>query len=178
VILSIRKEFLVLVPILAVLTTGSIILVANPQIFGLPPSKCCYNQERSITLSSVKLTSGSTGDVTSTKASFQISINNPGAETYVESVTLTELDTTRGLGSGNLSNTEQIIGAWSVSGNSNEPINFSSESGMNELAASTTTSFTLYPYTQTSLNLSKGQTLNYAIDFTDGESLSGSVVAN
>lgn len=85
-------------------------------------------------------------------------VNNPHFSSNITGITLT--------GSGISS-----VGNWETSSG----VSYFSN-GNNALPASETTSFTFYPY-GTSQSITTGQVFNYVIDFANGQSVSGSLIA-
>ncbi len=119
-----------------------------------------------ISLTSGVLYSGTTSDsATSATSSLSAALNNPGPATYISGISLT--------GSGISS-----ISTWC---NSNvvacAQINFANSGTGNALGPGQVTTLVFYPATPTSITLRPGETFNYVISFANGQSISGSLVA-
>ena len=157
-------------PVIAtiILIAGTLVLalVVGAYTFGLFGSNV-----KTVTLSSATLYGGVTADpATISTSSLTISLNNPGSATTITSVTIT--------GSG-----ISPVNAWdttSASGAAANTINFGlgyTAGNPNAMAPGTVTSFTFYPWVVASQSILTGQTFNYVINFANGQSVSGSLIA-
>ena len=166
-------------PVIAtiILIAGTLVLalVVGAYTFGLFGSNV-----KTVTLASATLYGGvsATGNSAAT-SSLTVALNNPGSQTYITSVTLT--------GAG--LNTPIVV--WdntSAAQTSSNKITFSSASmasngcpnptwNNNVLCAGAVSSFTIYPYQPTAVPITTGQTFNYVINFQNGQSVSGSLIA-
>ena len=158
-------------PVIAtiILIAGTLVLalVVGAYTFGLFGSNV-----KTVTLSSATLYGGV--DATALLAptsSMTFSLNNPGSATTITGVTLT--------GAGLVS----TIIAWDI-GNLASPaannINFGQAYGVgnpNAMPPGTVTSFTFYPWSAAQQSILTGQTFNYVINFANGQSVSGSLIA-
>jgi len=158
-------------PVIAtiILIAGTLVLalVVGAYTFGLFGSNV-----KTVTLSSGTLYGGVTADpATTSTSSLTFSLNNPGSATTITGVTLT--------GSGLTS----TITAWdtgSLPSPAANNINFQQAYGAgnpNAMPPGTVTSFTFYPWSAASQPILTGQTFNYVITFANGQSVSGSLIA-
>ncbi len=117
-----------------------------------------------LTLSSANFYDGLTGSSSNPpKANLSISFNNPEAETYVTSLSVTE---------------ERItITTWQDGENSTSLIDFSVHSPANVIASGKVTNLTYYPRTAFPVNITAGEDWNYVIVLANGESVSGSLIS-
>jgi len=157
-------------PVIAtiILIAGTLVLalVVGAYTFGLFGSNV-----KTVTLSSATLYGGVTASATIVAtSSLTISLNNPGSATTITSVTIT--------GSG-----IAPVNAWdstSAAGAAANTINFAqgyTAGNPNAMAPGTVTSFTFYPWATASQTILTGQTFNYVINFANGQSVSGSLIA-
>ena len=149
-------------PVIAtiILIAGTLVLalVVGAYTFGLFGSNV-----KTVTLSSATLYGGteqaSTGLPIASGATYMtFALNNPGSISTITGITLT--------GAGVSS-----ISTWETSGGTDF-----GTSPYNVLAAGQVTSYTFYPY-GTIQSITTGQTFNYVISFANGQSVSGSVIA-
>ncbi len=154
----------VIATIILIAATLVLALVVGAYTFGLFGSNV-----KTITLTSATLYGGVS--VTASQAatsSLGLSLNNPGSLTEISSLTLTGT----GLSS--------AITGWCASATANcpTPVVFgSTANNENNLTAGAVTTFTFYPKTVTSFSITTGQTFNYVINFANGQSVSGSLIA-
>ena len=118
-----------------------------------------------ITLSSATLYGGVTSDNTTLAAtsSLTFSLNNPGSATTITSVTLTGAGLTT------------PITTWNIAAavhSSSYLVN-----NANSMTAGAVTAFTFYPVQSPSVPITTGQTFNYVMNFQNGQSVSGSLIA-
>jgi len=163
------KKTAAVTPVIAtiILIAGTLVLalVVGAYTFGLFGSNV-----KTVTLSSATLYGGvaayGAGQATS---SISLSINNPGSATTVTSITLT------GTGLGN------PITLWSTTSTTDNSVNFAAAyvtNGANAMLPGQVSSFTYYPMSTTSAQpITTGQTFNYVINFANGQSVSGSLIA-
>jgi flagellin-like protein len=148
-------------PVIAtiILIAGTLVLalVVGAYTFGLFGSNV-----KTVTLSSATLYGGTEPAALAPAASgatyMTFSLNNPGSASTVTSVTLTGAGITAVTQWGNNGGTDYLL------------------SGNNALSAGQVSSYTFYPY-GTSQTITTGQTFNYVISFANGQSVSGSVIA-
>jgi flagellin-like protein len=149
-------------PVIAtiILIAGTLVLalVVGAYTFGLFGSNV-----KTVTLSSATLYGGTEpaaiGNPPSGAATYMtFSLNNPGSASTITSITLTGAGVTAVTLWGNVGGTGYLL------------------SGNNALAAGQVTSYTFYPY-GTAQSITTGQTFNYVISFQNGQSVSGSVIA-
>jgi flagellin-like protein len=155
-------------PVIAtiILIAGTLVLalVVGAYTFGLFGSNV-----KTVTLSSATLYGGVTADpVTQATASLTISLNNPGSATVISSITLTGsgISTLTGWDTGNLQSVAPSLQYTPYTANS-----------PNAMGPGTVTSFTFYPWAASSQAVLTGQTFNYVITFANGQSVSGSLIA-
>ncbi len=159
-------------PVIAtiILIAGTLVLalVVGAYTFGLFGSNV-----KTVTLSSATLYGGvsqTTGGQVAT-SSLTLSLNNPGSASAISSVTLT--------GTGLAS----PITSWSstsnyVAANLVAFVNSYNSLSPNALSPGQVTSYTFYPNTgANSASITTGQTFNYVINFVNGQSVSGSLIA-
>jgi flagellin-like protein len=154
-------------PVIAtiILIAGTLVLalVVGAYTFGLFGSNV-----KTVTLSSATLYGGVTASSSvAATSSLTLAINNPGSATTISSVTLT--------GAG-----ISPVSSWdtsSASGTAGSTVNFATQSNANAMAAGAVTSFTFYPWSSSSQPITTGQTFNYVINFANGQSVSGSLIA-
>jgi len=152
-------------PVIAtiILIAGTLVLalVVGAYTFGLFGSNV-----KTVTVSSATLYGGTpaigAGLATS---SFTMSLNNPGSASTITSLTLTGT----GLGS--------PISLWSVTTDTGGSVNFNAIAGPNSMLPGQVSSFTLYPIGVAGQTITTGQTFKYVIHFANGQSVSGSLIA-
>jgi flagellin-like protein len=149
-------------PVIAtiILIAGTLVLalVVGAYTFGLFGSNV-----KTVTLSSATLYGGTEplaiGNPPATGATYMtFSLNNPGSQSSITSITLTGAGVT-------------AVTLWGTSTGS--AYNAGSN---NVLSAGQVSSYTFYPY-GTAQSIVTGQTFNYVISFQNGQSVSGSVIA-
>ncbi len=155
-------------PVIAtiILIAGTLVLalVVGAYTFGLFGSNV-----KTVTLSSATLYGGlsATGTLVAT-SSLTVALNNPGSATYITSVTMT--------GAG-----ISTITAWdnsTAASSANNLVVFgTSHPGNNAMSAGAVTSFTYYPENAAQQTITTGQVFNYVINFANGQSVSGSLIA-
>ncbi|MDH2902271.1 MAG: hypothetical protein PXY39_15010 [archaeon] len=166
-----RKKGITPVIATIILIAGTLVLalVVGAYTFGLFGSNV-----KTITLTSANLAAGVTGnDTTVAPTSYlTMSLNNPGAVTSVSSLTVTSSSLT------------SEISAWCPpSSTGGAPtatcteIDFSVAGTGNTVKAGQVTPLTFYPISGVSLPITSGQTFNYVINFANGQSVSGSLLA-
>ncbi len=155
-------------PVIAtiILIAGTLVLalVVGAYTFGLFGSNV-----KTVTLSSGTLYGGVSSDpATTATSSLTLSLNNPGSATVITGITLT--------GAG----ISTITGWDTATGPSAAPsLQFTGYTAGNPNAMSpgAVSSFTFYPWASTSQSILTGQTFNYVITFANGQSVSGSLIA-
>ena len=148
----------------------------------------CSGYVKTTTLSSADLYAGSTtfSSNLSKAASLQMVLNNPGAETYVTSLSITREAampvtnvnaTPRLIATTTTTSSNGItIATWSRE-NSTGQIDFAIHSQANVIANGTVTTVSYYPRTSYPMNITSGETWGFAIYFANGDSISGSLIA-
>jgi len=144
----------------------------------------CSGHVNTVTLASATLYAGSTSFQSNRgKASFMFTLNNPGAETYISSLSMWQDNQTIYYGNSTSviatitpENSIQIS-AWKLRGNQTNEVNFSIHSLVNSISSGMVTSFSFYPDTSTPMNFTKDEVWNYSIQCTNGQSVSGSLIA-
>jgi len=118
-----------------------------------------------VTLTSAIFTDGATSDnlSVSATASLQISMNNPDLTTTVNSMKFSE-------------NGQGPLTSWSISRNPGAGNSFL-VGGQNLVIGGRSTSLTLYPVSNPSAEILPGATYDYIISFSNGQSISGALVA-
>jgi hypothetical protein len=140
---------------------------------------------KTVTLTSADFFGGLTASSSSdpAKASLVVSFYNPGADTYISSISVREF--------GNITVTYPnstivmttiaskgiVVTTWQSSGNSSNQIDFSVHSPANLLNSGTVSSFSYYPRTSSPVNITAGDEWNYKIIFANGQSVSGSLIS-
>jgi flagellin-like protein len=156
-------------PVIAtiILIAGTLVLalVVGAYTFGLFGSNV-----KTVTLSSATLYGGVTAwQASIATSSISLSLNNPGSASTISSLTLTGT----GLGT--------PITIWSTTSVTGGSVNFAGAAGANSMLPGQVTSFTFYPVTigtaTSSQAITTGQTFNYVINFANGQSVSGSLIA-
>jgi hypothetical protein len=170
--------------VIVALLTGTATLSIG--FYLVDPCPTCSGATKSITLASANLYSGVTASGSSdATANLAMTINNPGATVYISSLSLyggykpstgpianvtPRLITTTSTLSDGL-----LIAGWQ---NSNlSAIDFQIHSANNRLATEKVSFFDFYPTTSTPLNITAGYVYNYFVNFTNGVSISGSLLA-
>jgi flagellin-like protein len=166
-----RKKGITPVIATIILIAGTLVLalVVGAYTFGLFGSNV-----KTITLTSGNLAAGVTGSSTvAATAYLTMSLNNPGADTYVSSLTLTSS-----------SLTSSIVSWCAPTSSGGAPaagctaIVFTADTvGANDVGAGKVTPMTFYPQSSSSVPITSGQTFNYVINFANGQSVSGSLLA-
>ena len=160
-------------PVIAtiILIAGTLVLalVVGAYTFGLFGSNV-----KTVTLSSATLygglsATGATGTPASQAAtsSLVFALNNPGSATYITSLTLT------GAGIASINNWDNTTLA-TVATNT---IVFATSAPNNAMNAGQVSSYTYYPSAPTPEGITTGQVFNYVINFANGQSVSGSLIA-
>jgi FlaG/FlaF family flagellin (archaellin) len=155
-------------PVIAtiILIAGTLVLalVVGAYTFGLFGSNV-----KTVTLSSATLYGGVTASsIIAATSSVTVSLNNPGSATTITSITLT--------GSGISTITNWQLAAASGT----NTVNFAAtyvNGGANAMGPGAVTSFTFFPWSGSSQSITTGQTFNYVINFANGQSVSGSLIA-
>jgi FlaG/FlaF family flagellin (archaellin) len=161
-----RKEAVTPVIATIILIAGTLVLalVVGAYTFGLFGSNV-----KTVTLSSGTLYGGVSADpVTTATASLTLSLNNPGSATVITGITLTGAGIT------------SVTGWDTASIPSAAPtLQFTgyTAGSPNAMGPGAVSSFTFYPWAATSQNILTGQTFNYVINFANGQSVSGSLIA-
>jgi FlaG/FlaF family flagellin (archaellin) len=119
-----------------------------------------------VTLSSAALFGGLTSDNLTTvgTAYFQFFLKNPGHSSNLTSITLSGGALTA------------PIYSWSTTPNG-QPHNSLTVGGNNLLSAGSTTQYTLFPIQNPPVGITIGQTYEYVISLSNGQSISGSLIA-
>ncbi len=119
-----------------------------------------------IQLVTISLSAGTTGSgSTSATSELSIALNDPSSATWITSLNLTQ------------SKLSSPISSWGSTSSASSSINFSSNSGLNALQSNSIYSATFYPLGQNSESIVKGSFYNYVIVFANGQSISGSIIA-
>jgi len=122
-----------------------------------------------VTLSSATLYGGVTASASSAAtSSLTISLNDPGSATTITSVSLT------GAGITTATQWQTAAGAGTTTVNFGQAYTAGSPNAMGPDAV---TSFTFYTWSAASQPILTGQTFNYVINFANGQSVSGSLIA-
>jgi len=155
----------VIATIILIAATLVLALVVGAYTFGLFGSNV-----KTITLTSGTLYGGVTATSSSTAtASFVLALNNPGSATYVTSLSMS------GAGIATVTSWDNSSAA---SASTNLIVFTASHPGNNAMPAGTVTSFTYYPENAApSQEITTGQVFNYVINFANGQSVSGSLIA-
>ena len=156
-------------PVIAtiILIAGTLVLalVVGAYTFGLFGSNV-----KTVTLASATLYGGVTADpITLATSSMTLALNNPGSASSITSLTLT--------GTG----LNAPVTVWSTTSSTASQITFVNSynaNSPNAMSPGQVTSFTFYPVTLSgSVPVTTGQTFNYVINFANGQSVSGSLIA-
>jgi len=166
----------------------------------------CDANVKTVTLSSAYLYGGSTATAaTPANSSFLLQFNNPESSTYITSLSLSSYGSPSATGDPLANTTDIALGpttlslqastasssstrmnttsaevnvtTWQTGRNSSELIDFSRNSPANTLNSGQVSSFTFYPRTSVPKSIIPGSTFNYAVTFSNGESVSGSLIA-
>ena len=122
-----------------------------------------------VALSSATLYHGvSATSGTAATASIALTLNNPGSATYISALTMT------GASIGTITAWDNSTAASSLG---NLVVFSSSHPGNNAIAPSFATSFTYYPVNVSFQSITVGQLFTYIINFANGQSISGSLIA-
>jgi hypothetical protein len=160
-------------PVIAtiILIAGTLVLalVVGAYTFGLFGSNV-----KTVTLSSATLygcvSSSGTKNATS---SLTLSLNNPGSASYITSLTMT--------GTAISSITGWCPNGDIVAAGGCTQVAWTAVGASNQMPPGVVTSFTFYPSSvgavQASQSITTGQTFNYVINFANGQSVSGSLIA-
>ena len=166
---------------------------------------CGGDNVETVTLASAYLHSGTTASSSGPASAYlALSINNPGSTTYITFIALSSDSSLPTLGGPGPNTTDVSLGVrtntssssvlnrttavttsspaieisnWQSERSSAQIINFSQISSTNLLASGKVSSFAFYPWTQTPISIVNGSTYNYVIDFSNGQSISGSLIA-
>jgi len=166
--MSMRSRKRAVTPVIAtiILIAGTLVLalVVGAYTFGLFGSNV-----KTVTLSSATLYGGVSADpATTATSSLTLSLNNPGSATVITGITLTGagISTITGWDTGSAQSAAPslLFTPYTV----NSP---------NAMAPGAVTSFTFYPWAAASQSILTGQTFNYVINFANGQSVSGSLIA-
>jgi len=157
-------------PVIAtiILIAGTLVLalVVGAYTFGLFGSNV-----KTVTLSSATLYGGVSSDAaTNATSSLTIALNNPGSATYITSLSLT-------------GTAISTVNNWcpkgdQVGGGGCTQVAWTAGGANNQMAPGKVTSFTFYPSNPPATQaITTGQTFNYVINFANGQSVSGSLIA-
>lgn len=170
-----------------------VIVISGTAWISFQPTQRCYDV-CVVTLYSLQLRSGSTASDSSLASSnFTFALTNPGSTTYISSISLWSRNLTGPISywsesnnkSGIVTLDEQTTIAWNLGNGTTtseiEQLNQAvhSVNGPNQLNASVKNqSFTFFPVTgNETIQIINGQNCNFIISFLNGQSISGSVVA-
>jgi flagellin-like protein len=165
----------VIATIILIAATLVLALVVGAYTFGLFGSNV-----KTVTLTSATLYGGVSASATVVAtSSLSIALNNPGSQSYITSLVLT------GTGFATPVSNWDNTSAVSAAGNT---ITFTSASiqaagcpsatwNNNVMCPGQVTTFTFYPEAAASVSVTTGQTFNYVINFQNGQSVSGSLIA-
>jgi flagellin-like protein len=162
-------------PVIAtiILIAGTLVLalVVGAYTFGLFGSNV-----KTVTLSSATLYGGAsaTGALIAT-SNLVFSLNNPGSATFITTLTMTgsgistitAWDNSTAASSGS-----NLVSATFAAGHTSPPC---TDCGI--MLAGTVSSFTFYPENAAQQQLTTGQVFNYVVNFANGQSVSGSLIA-
>jgi flagellin-like protein len=155
-------------PVIAtiILIAGTLVLalVVGAYTFGLFGSNV-----KTVTLSSATLYGGvsATGAKNAT-SSLTVALNNPGSASYITGVTMT------GAGIATISSWDNNT---DFSAAANLVVFTASHPGNTAMTPGSVTSFTFYPEATSQQSITTGQVFNYVINFANGQSVSGSLIA-
>ncbi|MDA4110915.1 MAG: hypothetical protein OK439_00130 [Thaumarchaeota archaeon] len=166
----------------------AIIVIASATVFAInAENPCtfsvCSAAVKNVTISSAFLYGGFAGFSSNPMklASLWISLDDPGAATYITSITLSGWTKAEGA-NGNTSqvmittstsNTSIVITNWQTNSKSTNTIDFSVQSPANAIATSTVSHFIYFPRMDPPLNITTGQMWSFVIDLANGQSESG-----
>jgi len=166
------------------------VVIGSSSLYVMNADPCliteCNATATTITVGSVTLFSGVTASNSSQAiANLFMTINNPGKTTYVSSLSLSgawavnnDANTTHEASTTTSESvTSIVITTWQDAWNSTSAIIFSTDFAASELRANHLTPMTFYPRTSSPENILQGERYNFAINFTNGESISGSLIA-
>jgi len=160
-------------PVIAtiILIAGTLVLalVVGAYTFGLFGSNV-----KTVTLSSATLYGGVSATTTAAATSSLVfALNNPGSATYVTTLTLSGAGIAT-INSWDNSTAAQVAGNTIPfgAGHTNPPC-----TDCNVMNAGTVSSFTYYPEAAAAEAITTGQVFNYVINFANGQSVSGSLIA-
>jgi flagellin-like protein len=162
-------------PVIAtiILIAGTLVLalVVGAYTFGLFGSNV-----KTVTLSSATLYGGvsATGTLAAT-SSLTIALNNPGSASYITSLTMTGSGITTIIAWDNSSLASagnNLVSAAFAPGHTSPPC---TDCGV--MLAGTVSSFTFYPENAAQQSITTGQVFNYVVNFANGQSVSGSLIA-
>jgi len=158
-----KKEAIIgVVAVIALLGLG-IAAVAGVYAFYYSAPSCCVDNVRIVTLSSATLFSGTPTNASDRGTSaFAITLNNPGAISSISLITITGYNLT-----------SQVVVYRCFDGTDCEPISSSNVPLPSGLTHFDTNSSAFY----LSASLTEGQVYNYVINFANGQSVSGSLIA-
>jgi flagellin-like protein len=166
---KIRNRKKGITPVIAtiILIAGTLVLalVVGAYTFGLFGSNV-----KTITLTSGNLAAGVTGNSTKSPSAYlTMSLNNPGADTYISSLTLTSSSL-----SSSIITWAPVAGTTGCTAGS-----FTADStSFNDVGAGKVSPLTFYPCPASDqVPITSGQTFNYVINFANGQSVSGSLLA-
>jgi len=166
--LRVRRKSKAVTPVIATIiliaATLVLALVVGAYTFGLFGSNV-----KTVTLASATLYGGvsASGAATAT-SSLSLALNNPGSATTISSLTLT--------GTG----LPTPVTSWSTTSSNMSSVNFANTGAgqPNSMVPGAVTTFTFYPITFSGQqSITTGQTFNYVINFANGQSVSGSLIA-
>ena len=157
-------------PVIAtiILIAGTLVLalVVGAYTFGLFGSNV-----KTVTLSSATLYGGVSSDAaTNATSSLTLALNNPGSATYITSLSLTGTAIT-------------TVNSWCPNGDKVGAggcvqVAWTAVGINNQMSPGKVTSFTFFPSNPpTTQPITTGQTFNYVINFANGQSVSGSLIA-
>jgi hypothetical protein len=159
-----RKRFAVTPAISTmVLLSGTLVLslIVGAYVYGLDGPNVVKIQ-----LTSIQLYDGVSSDNLSVSAtsSLLISLKNPGLGTNISSITL--------IGSSISTSTT----SWATTPNA-QPSNSVFVQGQNNLSGGKSQFYTLYPVASPSVSILIGQTFDYTVSFSNGQTISGAILA-
>ena len=159
------------------IVTSALFLIGSSQ-----PCFSCSGAVKTITVISGTLYGGLTASVSeSGTAYFSLSLNNPGLETYITSLSIWQV-TTQTMGNANsttissFSGSAFVVSTWQSTSNSSDVINFSAPTPENILASDGPSTFSFYPRTASQMSIATGESWSYTINFANGQSIGGFVI--
>jgi hypothetical protein len=161
--------FLVVISIATLFAASGMFLLTGSNAGGCGNGFSLSSNVCAVTLTSATLYTGVTDSPSSSATSnFTFVLNNPLASTTIISLALTGYGLSQ-------------ISSWSSTPNGKNPIDFQSSysgHGANAVNATSNMSFTFYPFTNSSVErINASQIYNYVIFFANGQSISGSLIA-